>query len=230
MMPGISPIAAILFSLSLAVSATAQQKVTIRKQLRSSVAIRADRRSAGSDAQVQVTEADIRMPGGDTVRRNIISVFDPGTGLFWWTYQNFDGQTTAASAQAMFLREYRVLPDKTRLVGFAAIDRSLWIRTASETFPNSDAATARLLATLGDKLQAIEADVNSGFKEVNLSRTLGVKFFLPAEPGDPVRGLRLTEVVRDANGWLVTVQNDAGAARTLVLDEAFRVAAVRGIE
>jgi len=203
-------------------AAVAADKVEVRKQIQRRIQLKAGQQTI--NAEVKFMETRIGRGQAAMVDRNVITVYDPATNLFWWTYQNPDGSADAAAAETVFQNEYRVLEDRDRLIGFVLTGWSLWVRISTSKATSLQDGVDRLVGSLPQSIETIEADISSGFHEVNLAQVLGSEFLVRKSEGAGSRVLWLVNVEREPSRWIVTLRNARNDVKTVALNDNFEVA------
>ena len=184
----------------------------------------------GQPVQLQLRQMQVMVPTGraEMQRGDVIMLYEPGSGEFWWRYQNSLSDASEGIADR-FLEGFVLSLTDDRIVGFKLDSPVLWVRNATEQHSSLDEGQASVLATLARS----QADIASGglnwFQQVNLTEVLDSGLFDATFDESPFPGHKLLGVAKQATGWQVLLAGPRGDVVAVQLDDDYQiVSASRG--
>ncbi|HYK03164.1 MAG TPA: hypothetical protein VE974_15500 [Thermoanaerobaculia bacterium] len=184
-------------------------------------------------AEVRLTE--VALPGNRTrdARGVLAVVREPSSGLHWWCV--IDGPPTRppsiGTVRRIITEQTRFVVDATSIVGFWSHDVWLNVRDVSATSSSLDAAVAQALAS--PDLEAIRAGAGAQWRQIPVGLALPRSFVRPdsgrqVEDASP-RAARLSfgEITRENRRWYVTLKNERGRSKVVVLSDRFELLSPR---
>jgi hypothetical protein len=207
--------------LLLSAASCAGAQVTTGRTASGEIAVRSD--ASDSKSILSTTQVQTKLPNGRLVDGSVITLYDPGSQLFWWTHQKSIGPADPESARKEFLGSYRcsVFPDE--IACFTAEGRTLWSRISKTRVSSAEEGLAAVRAALPGELAKFESGEAMWFTEMPLAQTVGRTFFHPKNPGDPAVRLTIERIERLGNGWRVDIRNDKGESTRVAVSRDFKV-------
>lgn len=193
--------------------------------------MKADGGVAGDAHAIDLTYA---VSNGKQDRGNLVAVYEPTTGLFWWKLETI-GRNRKVEVPATTRLSFCLMNGK--FVGIESTDVRLWISESSEKYKTFELGlndlTARLeknLVPSKEKKQSHRAeDVQT---EVDLSSVLGRDFFKIKNSAAPLVAARITNAAESGSRCLITLEgvNKDKATLTLSGDYKIQAATLNGVQ
>lgn len=179
----------------------------------------------------QITKLEIRDIGLDlaladerTAQADVISLYDPESGLFWWKYQTADPSDRSDKIER-FLKDYfiHIGADKISCFVLSTPPPTLWMRESGERFETSEEAQRHLQWTLAEEGESIARDPSYGYHTINLWHHLEGNFFYPVDSASPRLAASIYKVVRHDSTWDVVLEGSSEEKATVSLSDEFEL-------
>jgi hypothetical protein len=175
-------------------------------------------------AKLFIRQVKLPKPGAYSGYGFVALLYEPASHLFWWTFQHTADPASVDSEKLRFLQNYSFAMDKSRIVAFTGLGRSVWVQASSAEASSITAAFETIDHDLKDESDQISSGAKVWAQQFNLSEVLGMAYFSSKtvkDIGGPAgRGLQVKSVARRKNGWRVEVANDYGDVRLVVFDDS----------
>jgi len=190
--------------------------------------------SDGSKVSVELKTFDLagfNLGSEDPISLNIVTVWEPTSRLFWWTFErasSWDPQDRLAS----FRTKYSFLITPQEIVGMtlASYPVRLWIGRSTSVAASQQILEGKIFDRLlrrGDKVQDFQWHT---LQEIELWNQLPVGFcFDPLQSSPPLEVL-IENVAALPNGWEIALEGREARRASLVLDAGLRLLSVDQLE
>lgn len=188
----------------------------------------------GIVGEVYAMELNYTVPNSKTSRGNLVVVFEPALGFFWWKLETL-GQNRSASLPAADRLAFCVVDDK--LIGIEPIGARLWVTVSREKYKTFESGLNNLMTRLEKDLPPSNRMNRSSWPtdtraEVNLATALGRDFFRIKGSAAPLIAARITSASVSGSQCSVTLEgvNKDKADITLSGDYKILAATVNGVQ
>jgi hypothetical protein len=207
----------------------AHSSIQIIGQSKEDQTVQAEGGRAGTKLEVRALSLKLVFPSGSTGYGQLISLFEPRGGHFWWTYRARDS-TTSSSELSAFLRDHYIYLEADKVVVFSLLSPppSIWVRESHARHKSVERAHGSALALLDASLSKIERGSAEWFRQINLAGSLGSDFFL--QPGSviPLLDARILEVAREDSYWVIRLQGSKAQTAIVTLRSDYELQETRG--
>ncbi len=162
--------------------------------------------------------------GGKSDKLEVIALYDPDSGLFWWRYQGV-ADFHDCPAIDRFKERHSVYVDDEQIVGFRALTPvpSIWIWESTSQYKSAESAKGAMLRTLREKGRDLIYGQASWVRQLKLAAHIGLDFAKDERTMYGALAVKIDSVSRVGNTWQVSLLRYDGRVATLALDDDFRV-------
>jgi hypothetical protein len=164
----------------------------------------------------------VRSQDGKETNAHLLVMREPQTGVYWWTYQEAGGGTTAAPSW-----EHTVYFTTDRGVSFMFETPFLLIRETQGRAATLATAQQAAIADLQRNIQALREGSLGWGREINVTARVGRDFLFLKNSASPVPQPEVEAVARLSGGWEVRLKGPNRDVAILTLDEQYEMTGVR---
>lgn len=173
------------------------------------------------DLQSQEAQVSVIFPTGKAGLLDVLTLWDPQSKLFWWTYQ-FSDPAHPGGIRERFLADSAVYLMKTKLVSFRG-GIFMEVTESSERCASLGEGLAHVLAVLEEKRAKVEAGDVGGSLLINLGRSLDASFVHLRGNAAPYPQPKMRQVTRVDGQWRVVLDGPNGDSAVVLLDDKYEV-------
>ncbi len=180
------------------------------------------------DAEIRELHLDLKSPNGKSRIADIIAVFEPATGSFWWQYETNNPAYPTGGIERFKSRSVLYLADN-KLVSFSVHSPNLGIREIADHEASIDAGISKVIASVESKLPEIENGTAQWFTWVNLA-VLGQEFFNLRDNAITMNQPRLSTVSFLGSVWRVRIEGPNGDSVIVSLNELYQLVGTNKVQ
>lgn len=222
-------------SLLLAGSSGAQEDiVTLSKEgmQRGTLAAKSIEGSGASPAlEVESTPLSVTLPSGEPYRGYLITAYEPGSHLFWWTFQGaspVDPADRIANLPAHL--EFFVSDREIVGIELGTAPPALWVLRSDTRVDSLEIGRKEAVVQVAKSAKSIEQGTARWMRVVSLVHELPSEFYYAPEGTMPKLDLEVASVERSGSDWLVTLKGREGRVAEVRLDDLFVLKGTRELE
>ena len=178
-------------------------------------------------AEIYSIEINYAVPRGKQDRLNLVAVYEPNTGLFWWKLETM-GKNRKGSVPPTSRLAFCLMNEK--IVGIESTGRQLWIFESGEKYKTFEMGLNDLIGRLEknlvpgkDKKQSRR--IEDKFAEVDLTPVLGRDFFrIKGSAALPISA-RIASVSGRGSQYKITLEGVNKDKVELTLDDDYKIQA-----
>ena len=173
---------------------------------------------------------DVRGSRGDESRARVITIFEPETQLFWWTYE-WCREDEREDHIEDFGRRFTIITSETEMLALEmlAVPPSIWYRRSTEKVESLEAGEALALRAIEQMVQDGNGLPLARLQSISLHGKLPPAFFFqPHHPMPPLEA-RIHTVDSTADGWVISILGREERAAEVELDSSMALRSVREV-
>lgn len=197
-------------------------RVELKAKMRHSV--QKIKTAAGTvDVEIYRSSASVDA-AGKKAQAIVVTLFEPKSGLYWWTYQKRDPEAPSYRQDPMagLLGQYKWWATSDAIVGFRLLDNRIVVIESRMRQPNIDKVLGEINETLANNIHDAD-DYPVQSKEIPLIEHLGLAFFRGTKLVAQWRPSRLVEVDYKDGRWTLKIDGPDGEHGSVVLDNQYKV-------
>jgi len=153
----------------------------------------------------------------------LISVFDPGSGQYWWAiFRNMPpGYTIERFERDLLPRMKFVSEPAQQIAGFFTSMSQLWIRTSTLRAVSLDAGHSHIRDAVAEAALTDETAARTEWKTVSVPNSFVVCHDDPWKALPPQVHTLVSDAQHENLRWYITLKNFCGKRRVITLSESF---------
>ncbi len=185
--------------------------------------------TSGGKSEVQVREMRASMTASGAAPKlfDVLVLYDPQSGLFWWSYRATSDQDSTNTTDD-FSAASKVFIGDGAIVVFSFYSPTLWVRQSSDRQSGLDQAQATALAGLASLGTAAGDGSAQLFKRVDLKGSLDADFFYRKNSASRFPSATLSSISRQGQQWRVVLNGPNGDRAIMVLDDQYSLVKIEG--
>jgi hypothetical protein len=166
-------------------------------------------------------------PNGREVPAFVVIVRQPGTGLYWWTFQRISASARPGAAETPL--PYRLFFASDRVVGFGFATPFLFVREVRGQKADLTAIQQAVLQDIQQRAPEVQDGTATWDREINLvAGSTNRDFFTLAGSASPFPRPKIVGVNTTSGRWEVRLQGPNRDFLRVTLDDQYAVVDVRG--